>query len=78
MDIDRVFSGKTKLLVDAKKVWREWCRMRQSAMTTRDPQHRDEEIRALYFDGRHEQTSTGRGGDKTAEEHAAVMAEPGS
>ena len=78
MDIGRVFSGKTKLLVDPKKVWREWCRMRQSAMTTRDEQHRDEEIRALYFDGRHDQTSTWRGGDKTAEEHVAVVAEPGS
>ena len=32
----------------------------------------------LYFDGRHDQTSIGRGGDKTAEEHVAVMAEPGN
>ena len=78
MDIGRVSSGKTKLLVDPKKVWRERCRMRQSAMASRDQQHRDEELRALYFDGRHDQTSTGRGGDKTAEEHVAVMAEPGS
>ena len=52
--------------------------MRQSAMATRDEHHRDEEIRALYFDGRHDQISTGRGGDKTAEEHVAVVAEPGS
>ena len=42
MDIGCVSSDKTKLLVDSKKVWRERCRMRQSAMATRDQQHRDE------------------------------------
>ena len=78
IDIGRVASGKTKLLVDPKKVWRERCRMRQSAVATRDQQHRDVGLKALYFDGRHDQTSTGRGGDTTAEEHVAVVAEPGN
>ena len=34
--------------------------------------------KALYFDGRHDQTSTGRDSDMAAEEHVAVVAEPGS
>ena len=52
--------------------------MRQNTAATRDPQHRGGEIKALYFDGRHDQTSTGRGGDMAAEEHVAVVAEPRS
>ena len=78
MDIGRVARGKTKLLVDPKKVWRERCRMRQSAVATRDQQHSNAEMMALYFDGRHDQTSTGRGGDTAADEHVAVVAEPGN
>ena len=52
--------------------------MRQSTVATRDQQHRDAEMMTLYFDGRHDQTSTGRGGDTAAEEHVAVVAEPGN
>ena len=33
MDIGRVSSGKTKLLVDPKKVWRKRCRVRQMEET---------------------------------------------
>ena len=51
--------------------------MRQNIAATRDQQHRGGELKALYFDGRHDQTSTDRGGDMAAEEHVAVVAEPG-
>ena len=78
MDIGRVSNEKRHLLVDPKKVWRERCRTRQDTAAARDQQHRGAEIKALYFDGRHDQTSTGRGGDTPAEEHVAVVAEPGS
>ena len=59
-------------------MWRERCRTIQDTAAGRDQQHRGAEIKALYFDGRHDQTSTGRGGDTAAEEHVAVVAEPGS
>ena len=78
MDIGRVLHDKTQLLVDPKKVWRERCRLRHNTAATRDQQHRGGDLKALYFDGRHDQTSTGRGGDMAAEEHVAVVAEPGS
>ena len=42
----------------------------------RHEQRRGTELKALYFDGRHDQTSSGRDGDTEAEEHAAVVAEP--
>ena len=77
-DIGRVASGKTKPLVDPKKALRERCRMGQSTVATQDQQHRGTELQALYFDGRHDQTSTGRGGDTAAEEDVAVVSEPGN
>ena len=52
--------------------------MRQSTVAARDQQHSDAELKAMYFDGRHDQTSTGRGGDTAAEEHVAKVAEPGN
>ena len=52
--------------------------MRQSAVAARDQQHSDAELKAMYFDGRHDQTSTGRGGYRATEEHVANVAEPGN
>jgi len=60
MDIDRVSSVKTKLLDVGRpeKDGRERCRVTQSKAGTRYQQQRGAELQALYFDGRHDQTST--------------------
>ena len=77
-DIGRLSSSNTIHAVDQKKIWRERCRMRHASAEQRDEQHRRGGVKALYFDGRHDQTLETHGSSVRAEEHIAIVAEPGS
>lgn len=77
-DIGRVTTGESALLVDPKKVWRERNRVRQESAQSRANQQSSGALKALYFDGRHDETSAGPGAGMVQEEHVAVVAEPGS
>ena len=77
-DIGRISSSRTALVVDPMKIWRERHRMRQESAQARDQRHMGGELKALYFDGRHDQTRAERGADTETVEHVAVVAEPGS
>ena len=74
-DIGRISETNTKLVVDPMKIYRERERVRSMAASARAEQHGH--IEALYFDGRKDQTFTGRSSTRK-EEHVAVVVEPGS
>ena len=78
LDIGRVSIDDTRFVVAPKKMWRERNRVRQSSAQTRAEHQSGSELKALYFDGRHDQTRVGRGASMETEEHITVVAEPGS
>lgn len=77
-DIGRISSHETALVMDPMKVWRERKSVRQKSAQARDERNSGGELKALYFDGRHDQTRAERGADTETEEHIVVVAEPGS
>ena len=78
LDIGRVTGEESELLVDPKKIWRERNRTRDESARVRAEQQSDGSLKALYFDGRHDETSAGPGAGRVQEDHVAVLAEPGS